>query len=142
MTKSFRFTTCARALAMLAIAGLAGSAHAWVYPEHRDIALLAVEQLDPQRRALFDKLWSDARAGDEQRLCANGADSAQGVAPACIDWAAFSGIAGDHSCSSQAMLDTVLKTDWILQVADVAALGHTALDLVLAGANDLVMQVR
>jgi hypothetical protein len=29
-----------------------------------------------------------------------------------------------------------------LDVADVAGLGHTALDLVLPGANDLVMQVR
>ena len=74
--------------------GLAGHrppAHAWVYPEHRDIAVLAVEKLDAERRALFDRLWGEARAGNEQRLCAQGADSQQGVAPACIDWAAFAG---------------------------------------------------
>jgi len=59
--------------------------------------------------------------GDEQRLCASGADTTQGVAPSCIDWAALPGIAGDHSCSSQEMLETVRKSDWILVVADVAA---------------------
>ncbi len=49
------------------------------------------------------------------------ADPEQGVTPACIDWAALSGIAGDHSCSSAEMLETVRKSDWILVVADVAA---------------------
>jgi len=45
----------------------------------------------------------------------------QGLTPSCIDWAALPAIAGDHSCSSQEMLDTVLTKDWILAVADVAA---------------------
>ncbi len=44
-----------------------------------------------------------------------------GLTPACIDWAALAAIAGDHSCSSQQMLDTVSQQDWILVVADVAA---------------------
>jgi hypothetical protein len=107
--------------AALGLIGSAGPAHAWVYPEHRDIAVLAVETLDAERRALFDRLWREARVGHEQRLCEQGADTKQGVAPACIDWAAFAAIAGDHSCSSRNMLDSVLKSDWILQVADVAA---------------------
>ena len=94
---------------------------AWVYPEHRDIAVLAVQSLDPVRRAEFDRLWSEARTGHETRLCALGADPAQGVAPECIDWAAMSAISGDHSCSSRQMLDTVTESDWILTVADVAA---------------------
>jgi hypothetical protein len=99
----------------------AGSAYAWIYPEHRDIAVLAVEGLDPERRAEFDQLWQEARIGDEGRLCVQGADAEQGVTPECVDWAALSGIAGDHSCSSQDMLDIVRETEWILQVADVAA---------------------
>jgi hypothetical protein len=41
--------------------------------------------------------------------------------PECIDWAALSAIAGDHSCSSRQLLDTALEADWILRVADVAA---------------------
>lgn len=101
--------------------GLVGKAEAWIYPEHRDIAVLAVEGLDPARKADFDRLWQDARAGNEKRLCVQGADTEQGLAPPGIDWAALSGIAGDHSCSSRDMLNTVLESDWILSVANVAA---------------------
>jgi hypothetical protein len=108
-------------MAALVFAGASGVALAWVYPEHRDIAVLAVNALDPAHRAAFDRLWADARLGHEQRLCAAGADTSQGVAPECIDWAAMSAISGDHSCSSQQMLSTVLDADWILSVADVAA---------------------
>ena len=119
--KSSRSTVVAGVLVALSVIGWAGPARAWVYPEHRDIAVLAVDKLDAERKALFDRLWREARTGQEQRLCGQAADSKQGVAPACIDWAAFAAIAGDHSCSSKNMLDNVLKTDWILQVADVSA---------------------
>ena len=108
-------------LPTLALLSAAGSASAWVYPEHRDIAVLAVESLDSERLGTFKRLWADARTGHEQRLCEQGADVAQGVAPDCIDWAAMSAIAGDHSCSSAQMLDTALNSDWIIAVADVAA---------------------
>jgi hypothetical protein len=109
------------AVAIALAALVAAPARAWVYPEHRDIAVLAVEALDPERRAAFDQLWGDARAGHESRLCAKGADPEQGLAPECLDWAAFSAVAGDHSCSSENMLENVLGTQWILMVADVAA---------------------
>ncbi len=99
----------------------AAPALAWVYPEHRDIALEAVRTLDADRKAKFDALWADARSGQDKQLCAAGADFDQGVAPSCIDWAALSAIAGDHSCSSKDMLDIVLGSSWILGVADVAA---------------------
>ena len=99
----------------------AGPAYAFVYPEHRDIAIKAVETLDPEHRAVFDRLWREARIAKEERLCEQGADSTQGVLPACIDWAALSAIAGDHSCSSQDLTGVVLESDWILSVADVAA---------------------
>lgn len=121
MTKSSRSAVRAAAVAAVGVIAAAGPAHAWVYPEHRDIAILAVETLDPEHRALFDRLWLEARAGNEQRLCQQAADTQQGLAPACIDWAALPAIAGDHSCSSKTMLDTVVSSDWILQVADVAA---------------------
>ncbi len=97
------------------------TAFAWVYPEHRDIAILAVENLDSERRVVFDALWRDARITNEDRLCEHAADSAQGLEPSCIDWAALSAIAGDHSCSSQDLTTTVLESDWILAVANVAA---------------------
>src|SRR3954453_19834926 len=56
------------------IAVAASPAWAWVYPEHRDIAVLSVVALDPERRALFEQMWSEARTGSEGRLCANSAD--------------------------------------------------------------------
>ena len=118
LSRSLRFV---RSLATLGFICAAHPALAWVYPEHRDIAVLGVETLDPERRAIFDRLWREARAGNDQRLCEQGADVKQGLTPACIDWAAFSAIAGDHSCSSKNMLDNVLKTQWILSVADVSA---------------------
>ncbi|MCV2357324.1 hypothetical protein LNV09_24555 [Paucibacter sp. B2R-40] len=110
-------------MAVLALSslGLHGAAQAWVYPEHRDIGLLALHKLDPERKSQFESLWLEARVGHEARLCMQPADTSQGLAPACLDWAALPAIAGDHSCSSKDMLANALKTDWILQVADVAA---------------------
>jgi hypothetical protein len=96
-------------------------AHAWVYPEHRDISVLAVDTLDPARRAQFDELWALARTAHEQRLCESNADAAQGVGPTCLDWAALPAISGDHSCSAAEMSTTALESKWILSVADIAA---------------------
>ena len=87
----------ARGLALTAGLLLAASARAWVYPEHRDIALLAVQSLVPERRAAFDRLWEEARTGHEARLCRLSAFDQQGVAPLCLDWAALTAIAGDHA---------------------------------------------
>ncbi|MBL8541304.1 MAG: hypothetical protein JNK68_13160, partial [Betaproteobacteria bacterium] len=122
MTVIREVTVCAGRLLLAAITcSVPDAAFAWIYPEHRDIAVLAVEGLDPEHKARFDRLWQEARVGDEGRLCVQGADTGQGITPECIDWAALSAIAGDHSCSSEEMLDTVRKSEWILQVADVAA---------------------
>jgi hypothetical protein len=100
---------------------LPGSAFAWIYPEHRDIAILAVETLDAEHKTTFDRLWQDARFNKENRLCEAGIDVDQGPTPECIDWVALPAIAGDHSCSSQQMLDIVTESMWILAIADVAA---------------------
>jgi hypothetical protein len=109
-------------IAIAAAAWLSATgASAWIYPEHRDIAVLALERLDAERRAVFDRLWQDARVGDETRLCVSGADPQQGVTPSCIDWAALSAIAGDHACSGADLIETVRRSDWILVVADIAA---------------------
>ena len=108
-------------LLVVALGFATAPAFAWVYPEHRDIAVLGIESLDVQRQAVFDQLWAEARGGYEKRLCTQGADTAQGLMPDCIDWAAMSAIAGDHSCSSAQLLDTVSTSEWILAVAEVAA---------------------
>ena len=45
----------------------------------------------------------------------------QGLRPEALDYASWPAIAGDHSCSAQNMLHNILKTEWILKVADVTA---------------------
>ena len=43
---------------------LVSTASAWIYPEHRDITLLAIRKLDPTHRAVFEKLYrGSASAG-------------------------------------------------------------------------------
>jgi len=114
-----------KTLTPILMAGLivlqAETGFAWVFPEHRDIAVLAVQRLDPEQQAMLQKLWSEARSGHETQYCAAMADPAQGTNPTCIDLAAWTAIAGDHSCSAGDMLNNVLNTPWILGVARVSA---------------------
>lgn len=97
------------------------SAFAWLYPEHRDITLLAINTLGPDRRAVLEKLWSEARTVHETRLCASTANTEMGSKPECLDYASWPAIAGDHSCCARDMLSTVLGAPWILGVSGVGA---------------------
>jgi hypothetical protein len=103
-----------RLLGIYPILILTITAVAWVYPEHRDIALLALERLEPAKRSVLDQLWSEARVGHE-------AQHPQGANPACLDYASWTAISGDHSCSAGDMLSSVLDSPWILKVAGVSA---------------------
>ena len=116
-----RMLSAVNVILILFLLGLERPALAWIYPEHRDIAVLAAQGLDEERKAVFDRLWRAARAGDEARMCQEGADGEQGLMPTCIDWAALSAISGDHSCSPQELLNIVRREDWILQVAEIGA---------------------
>ncbi len=108
-------------LLILLIATQSFTARAWVYPEHRDIAVIAIQKLDSAHRALLDRIWALARKGYESRLDASAADASQGEHPKYLDYAAFPAIAGDHSTSADNMLFNILHTDWIMNVADVTA---------------------
>jgi hypothetical protein len=109
------------ALVLLLVSLQVFPAFAWVFPEHRDIAALAVQKLDSDRQDRLQTLWTEARTGHEERLCAQTFDSAQGANPTCVDFAAWAAISGDHSCSAQEMLGTVLNAPWILGVERVSA---------------------
>ena len=98
-----------------------GKTYAWVYPEHRDITLIAIEKLPSTYRALLDTLWSQARIGYEFRLSPAVIDPELLTNPPYIDYAAWPAIAGDHSCSAENMLYNILQTEWIMQVADITA---------------------
>jgi len=110
-----------RTLGISPIAIFTITAAAWVFPEHRDITLLALERLEPAKRLVLVQLWSEARVGHESRLCAEIADTSQGAKPACLDYASWPAISGDHSCSATDMLSTVLDSPWILKVAGIGA---------------------
>jgi len=100
---------------------LSTNSFGWIYPEHRDIALLAIQKLSPENRVKLDSLWAVARTGYENRLTTSVIDVTQTVKPAQLDFASWTAIAGDHSCSPENLLHNVLQTDWILNVADIAA---------------------
>ncbi|MCW9066702.1 MAG: hypothetical protein OQJ78_10440, partial [Ignavibacteriaceae bacterium] len=68
--------------------------NAWIYPEHRDIALLAIQKLSPEYRAILDKLWADARIGYEYRLTEAVIDATQSIEPTHLDFASWPAISG------------------------------------------------
>lgn len=107
------------------------SVNAWVYPEHREIAIQAVELLSPYYRTILDNLWVEARIGNESRLSETVIDPLPMSDPSSIDYAAWTAIAGDHSCSSENMLETILHSEWILDIAKINA----QLKIALAVAN-------
>jgi len=118
--KHFVTKTNSRIILLILLIGYTYS-FAWIYPEHRDITLLAVQGLGPAYRLKLDKLWMEARCGYETRLTKTIIDSNQTVDPEQLDFASWPAIAGDHSCSPHNMLDNILYSDWILKVADVTA---------------------
>jgi hypothetical protein len=97
------------------------NSYAWLYPEHRDITLFAIQKLPTAYRTSLDQLWAEARIGYEFRLSESVIVSDQGLNPQFIDYAAWPAIGGDHSCSTENMLHNILGTDWILAVADITA---------------------
>jgi len=116
MKKTVLFIVCLLFLNIVSMDTLA-----WLYPEHRKIALLAIQKLTPEQRVIFNKLWAEARIGYEQRLTESVIDTSQSIGPLQLDFASWAAIAGDHSCSPKEMIYSVLHTQWILKVADVAA---------------------
>jgi hypothetical protein len=111
----------------LLLASSPSAARAWIYPEHRDIAVAGVDQLEPARQLALQALWEEARVDFPARLCPNLSEGDQGLAPACIDFAAIPALSGDHSCSPQDVVENVLPSPWILGVARVAAETRSAL---------------
>ena len=112
----------------LILAALPATASAWIYPEHRDIAVAGIEKLPPAQRAVLDALWEEARKVNPARLCPVPSAGDQGVHPACIDLAAVPAMSGDHSCSPREVAERVIPGDWILPVASIAAQTQVKID--------------
>jgi hypothetical protein len=112
----------------LALAAVPLPAAAWIYPEHRNIAVAAVQKLPPGDLAALDALWEVARQTLPARLCPKLSEGDQGLAPKCIDFAALPALSADHSCSPKEVAEGVLPSNWILNVARVAAETQANLD--------------
>ncbi len=109
------------ALTLVLASSLASRAAAWIYPEHRDIANAALNQLPAETRAALDRLWAEARTGAPAPLCSTMTEANQGETPHCVDFGAWPALAGDHSCSPRDLAEDVIPSDWVLAVAKVAA---------------------
>lgn len=96
-------------------------ANAWVYPEHRKISFIAMQNLSPVYQAALNRLWSEARQGYETRLTTTVTDHRPVKETGLLDYAAWPAIAGDHSCSPADLLRNVLQSQWIRKVAVVGA---------------------
>ncbi|WP_224484719.1 hypothetical protein [Robertkochia aurantiaca] len=92
----------------------------WVYPEHREITAMAIQQLSPEYKSILENMWTQARKGYESRLSAFMVDPEYGSDAGTLDLASWPAIAGDHSCSPQQMMEIILSSDWILKVDQVA----------------------
>src|SRR5512139_1318403 len=100
----------------LLLASLPTAAPAWIYPEHRDIAVAGVQKLSPQDREALQVLWTEAQKGFTGRLCPLLSAGDQGLKPGCVDFAAIPAMAGDHSCSPKEVAERTLRSTWILDV--------------------------
>jgi hypothetical protein len=121
---------------LILVCGLS-TTKAWVYPEHRDITLLAIQNLSPEYRTILDALWAEARKGFEFRLTETVIDATQTTNPTHLDFASWPAIAGDHSTSAKDMLTNILQSDWILSVADITA----QLKIEIANAKDRAARI-
>ncbi len=96
-------------------------ASAWIFPEHADSVAQGTSLLDPTEKAILQRLWSDARKGQDH-LC-----KTLGRAPAdakgkvtCLGFADLGAAAGDHSCAPGELFHEITSKTWLLDVAHVA----------------------
>jgi hypothetical protein len=109
--------------------GFAVPAQAWIWPEHRDIAASAVNDLPAAQRKTLDGMWTDARTLGGKQVCTKMVDP--GAQPddvklgdwdkVCVDFASFPALAADHSCSTTELWADVSKEPWAVKVVWVAA---------------------
>lgn len=115
------------AFGAVSIAGtIARPAAAWIYPEHRQIGLTAWQELPAETRAYYQRLWRAARTTSDTGWCETPegaptlpAGKSEAKSP-CIDFAAWGAIAGDHACSPNELVESVLPSSWVHEVAAVS----------------------
>jgi hypothetical protein len=118
---------CALAGAVVVLLAPA-TARAWIWPEHRDIAAAAVNDLPAAERKTLDAMWAEAQKLGGKQVCMKLVDP--GAQPTtkfgdwegiCVDFAAFPALAADHSCSADELWADVSREPWAVKVVWVAA---------------------
>jgi len=118
-----------RVASLTALAGVfwAAPARAWIWPEHRDIAVTAIEGLPPAERAQLEALWASLKKEAGPQLCPTLVNP--GAAPQsafgdwsaiCLDFPSYPALGGDHSCSTAELRAVTETEEWGRQVAWVA----------------------
>jgi len=105
-----------------------GRAVAWIWPEHRDIAAAALNDLPAPQRKTLDAMWAETQQLGGKQVCTKLVDP--GAQPdskygewdkVCVDFASFPALAADHSCSAHELWADVSKEPWAVKVVWVAA---------------------
>ena len=118
-----------RAASVLLLAGLlwAAPARAWMWCEHRDIGVTAIQGLPPADRAQLEALWASLKKEAGPQVCPTLVNA--GAAPRtafgdwngiCLDFPSYPALGGDHSCSTGDLRAVTENEDWALRVAWVA----------------------
>ncbi len=101
---------------------------AWIWPEHRDIAATAVNDLPAAQRKTLDAMWAETQQLGGKQVCTKLVDP--GAQPdvkygewekVCVDFASFPALAADHSCSADELWADVSRELWAVKVVWVAA---------------------
>ncbi len=124
----FSLAAGAAVVAAALVTLLPAPALAWIWPEHRDIAAAAVNDLPAGERKTLDAMWGDAQKIGGKQVCTKLVDP--GSQPTtrygdwdgvCVDFASFPALAADHSCSADELWADVSKEQWAVKVVWVAA---------------------
>ena len=95
-------------------------AQAWIFPEHRDIGRVAIDQLDDESKNELNRIWKAANPSHSPRLCGQPSEIEEvprvGDTP-CADLAMLFAVAGDHSCSPADLDNVVLNSAWFPRVS-------------------------
>jgi len=135
-------TSSARLAAVLGLVALVGPSpvQAWIWPEHRDIAVEAVRELPAAERKALEAMWTDLTSDAGPQLCRTlvsaGAEPQSKLgdwSAVCIDFPSYPALGGDHSCSTADLRAVTEKEDWGRKVAWVAQ--RSKVKLAEAGAS-------
>ena len=118
-----------RIASLTVLAGVlwAAPARAWMWCEHRDIAVTAIEGLPPAERAQLEALWASLKKEAGPQLCPTLVNP--GAAPRsafgdwsgiCLDFPSYPAMGGDHSCSTAELRAVTEHEEWGRRVTWVA----------------------